>query len=1292
VALVLLVLVGIVVAFQATVHWIVERELTRTLDARVRIDRLRVFPLSGRVTASGLSIHEKVGRQPLLRIQDVDIRVLPGALWRGEILVTHLTLEQPEVWLALTPTGFSWVSFMLPQDSSPSRLAISFREFELRGGRIHLADRRRMPEHLEQVEDVTVSLRDFSTRGERREAHPALTLSGRWRGMTVSAQGWVAPFAQRRAFHLPMRIARADLGRVAGILPPGLAPPGLAGAADVAMDVSGQENDGEWQVQAALKVEARRVTAKPRPDLAVQGRSLRVEGRGHWGPKALGFSRLQVDLVGARLDVNGRMWASLDRLGARGQADLDHRGLLVPEMAVQATGLSLGRAGQPAAIRIGRMAAAGGTDQRAGTARLERVKLADVNVRALRQADGSLDIAEWTGGQGSETGETRPLYWEVLQLEVEGADLDFTDRASGPERSLAVRNASLRLNGATSDPAQPLSFDLTASTSVAPGIALNGTWVRAPMQLVAKLAVRDAALPAVRAWLPATLPVEVLSGTASLDLQAYVRSGQEGLAVSGSANVAIPGFRMVAEPVGSFAAEDLEVGLPRIQAAGPDLAGLTIEAEGRARAKAVHSRAPDHGVDSLTAQDARAEVSRLTARMGPDAPGMELAGRIFLTQTEGALAGMPVRTLKAAGVRVDLGQLRTAPFRLHVREAEVDRPEIQAVRAGDALSGTPGAAGVGALPPIRVDRLVVRNGRIGFRDETVQPPWSDELTQVDGGIEDLQTDRDVPASFRLSAKEADGAQVRLQGRVRPITWSGEVHAELENLDVLRPAPYLPDLVYRVVRGGSVSGGMDLSLRRNGQALQVTGKGEMTFAPLELGDAKRQLTLVLANKVQARVDHFTLEPLAIRLSAIRLEDPWIAVGRDEGGSLPGLRLLNELRQAAGTNAGPASASPSVAIGQLTITDGIAEIEDRAVQPRFREQVRNLRMSVEGLSSEGTRKASVTLTGELSDRSTVSLKGFILPLPTNLYVDLEGEVRDFNLHRLNPYTTRVTSHRLEQGKLFTQVRYRIEQNRLEGDNLLYIDQLALGEQLEPADRFEALVGVPLAVAVSLLQDTSGEIILRVPVHGDLDRPEFDLEDVIGTAIKNAVMQVITAPFQAIGQIFTLGGKIGAIEIAPVLFAPGSWALDDPAREHLRKIGAVMRERPGMKVKLAGMAHVDSDEDGLRAQKVEAELQRLAREPGVKGRDEALDRLFLQSVGASTAGLSREAKLARLKAAQKVTARDVEDLPDARTLSIYDYMAGIEGIDRNRMFLTEGKVYRTAEGGGDWARRADFTILKP
>ncbi|MBI4572269.1 MAG: DUF748 domain-containing protein [candidate division NC10 bacterium] len=1344
-ALTLLALVGSVVAFQPAVHWVVERELTRVLAARVRIDRLRVSPLRGSLLATGLSIHEKQGGRPLLRIRELAVEVLPSALWRRELLVSRLALEQPEAWVALAPEGLSWLSPVTPAAGASPLLAMTLREVEVNGGRIHIADRRRTPEHRETVEDLDVRVRDLSTREEEREARPALALSGRWRRMAVSAEGWVAPFARERAFHLPVRMARADLGQVAGILPPGLAPAGLAGEAEVRVDVRGQEAAGEWQVQAGLEVEARRVMATPRPDLTVRGASLRIRGRGHWSPKAVGFSQLALDASGATVELGDRLRASLQRLVARGQADLDHRGLLVPEMTVEVTALDLGQAGQPPMIRVGRMAASGGADQRAGTARLERVSLADVTVRAARQPDGSLDIARWWGSAfppvGNGSNGPAP-YWEVLRLEVERAGLEFTDRAVSPERSLAIRSAGVRLAGATSDPAQPITFEMTASMPMAPAIVLSGTWIRVPMRLQVKASIQDLEPNGLLGWLPAAPPVEVSSGRATVAIQADVRSGQDGLAAVGSADLRLHGLQLQAEPLGSFAADDLEVLLSRIQAAGQAPASLRLEVAGQFRGRTVQARlgrragpaaaeasageiqialshlslapqqagaqrltlqaqgvighlqvrAPEYGVDSLMAEDVRAEAPALTASLDPAGVRMDLAGRVSLTRAEGRTPGLPVRTWRAAAILAEVGRLQTAPFSLHLRRVEVDQPEVQALRSGEATAAPASGGGGNATTPVRLDRLIVRKGRIGFRDETVQPAWTGELTQVEAAAEGFRSDADVPASFRFSAKEAGGAEVRLDGRVRPVDRSGEVHAEVRNLDVLRLGPYLPDVIHRVVRGGTAGGSLALNLRQDGADLQIAGRGEVTFAPLELGDAERQLTLLLAEKVQARVDDVSLNPLTLHLSAVRLEHPWVAVGRDRDGSLPALRLLHDLRRAGQGGRASPTVGPQITIGALTFTDGIAEIEDQAVRPRFRDQVRNLEVTIEGLTTEGDRKAGVTLTGELSDRSTVALRGFILPLPANLYLDLEGEIRDFNLHRLNPYATRVTSHRLERGKLFSQVRYRIEQNRLEGENLFRVDQLALGEQVEPQDRFEALVGVPLAVAISLLQDPSGEIVLRVPVHGQLDQPTFDLGEAFEAAFKNAMIQLVSAPFRLIGEIFTLGGRIGAIEIAPVLFGPGSWTLDDAARAHLANIAAVLRDRPTMKVKLSGMAHVDSDEDALRAQKVEAELRRIAREPGVKDREDALDRLYVRMFGASPGAVTREARFARLKTVQRVARREVADLPDARTLSIYDHLAGVEKIERDRMFLAEGKLYRTAEGGGDWARRADFTILQP
>ncbi len=1344
-ALTLIALVGIVVAFQPAIHWIAERELTRVLDAPVRIDRLRVSPLRGRLLATGLSIHEKQGGRPLLRIRELAIEILPSALWRRELLVSQLKLEQPEAWVALAPEGLSWLSPVTLAAGASPLMAMRLREVEVRAGRIHIADRRRTPEHGETLEDLDVNIRDLSTRDEEREARLPLAIRGRWRRMAVSAEGWVAPFASARAFQLPVRIAHADLGQVAGILPPGLAPAGLAGEAEVRVDVRGQEAAGEWQVQAALEVEARRVMATPRPDLTVRGASLRVRGRGHWSPKVVGFSQLALDASGATMEMGDRLRASFQRLVARGQADLDHRGLLVPEMSVEATALDLGRAGQPPMIRVGRIAASGGTDQRAGTARLERVSLADVTVRAAREPDGSLDIARWLGAAGVHHGDAvdgRPLSWEILRLDVDGAGLEFTDRARAPERSLALRSERIRLAGATSDPAQPISFEMTASMPMAPAIVLSGTWTRAPMRLQAKASIQDLDPHGLLGWLPVASPVEVSSGRANVALQADVRSGQDGLAAAGSADVKLYGLQLHAEPLGSFAADELEILLSRIQAAGQTPASLRLEAAGDLRGRSVRvrqgkkavpataeataseihmalpqlslapqqtgarrlmlqaqgdighlqMRAPEYGVDSFTAQDVRAETPALTASLDPAGTRLDFSGQVSLTRAEGRTPDLPVRTWRAAALQAEVGRLQTAPFSLHLRRVEVDQPEVQALRSGEAGVAPTIGRGGGTTIPIRLDRLNVRSGRIGFRDETVQPPWTGELTHVEAAVEGFRSDADVAASFRFSAKEAEGAEVRLDGRVRPADLTGQVHAEVKNLDLLRPGPYLPDVIHRVVRGGTVGGSLDLSLRRDRGAMQIAGKGEVTFAPLELGDAKRELTLLLAESVQARLEDVRLNPLTLHLGTVRLEHPWVAVGRDRDGSLPALRLINELRGAGEGGRASPTAGPRVTIGVLTFSDGIAEIEDRAVRPRFREQVRNLEVTIEGLTTEEERKAGVTLTGQLSDRSTVALRGFILPLPANLYLDLEGEVRDFNLHRLNPYTTQVTSHRLERGKLFTRVHYRVEQKRLEGENLFRVDQLALGEQLEPQDRFEALVGVPLAVAISLLQDPSGEIVLRVPVRGRLDQPEFDLGEAFEVALKNAMIQVVSAPFRLIGEIFTLGGRIGAIEIAPVLFAPGSWSLDDAARAHLANIAAVLRDRPTMKVKLSGMAHVDSDEDGLRAQKVEAELQRIAREPGVKDREDALNRLYARLFGPSLGTVTAEVKLTRLKAAQRVSRRDVVDLPDARTLSIYDHLAGVERIERDRMFLAEGKLYRTSEGGGEWARRAEFTILQP
>jgi len=83
--------------------------------------------------------------------------------------------------------------------------------------------------------------------------------------------------------------------------------------------------------------------------------------------------------------------------------------------------------------------------------------------------------------------------------------------------------------------------------------------------------------------------------------------------------------------------------------------------------------------------------------------------------------------------------------------------------------------------------------------------------------------------------------------------------------------------------------------------------------------------------------------------------------------------------------------------------------------------------------------------------------------------------------------------------------------------------VGEAEEWPDKFTELVGVSLPFAVSVLRDGDGVIDLKVPVTGDVARPEFDFGDAIRTALRNAVVDVVAAPFRLVGQIVQAAGYV-------------------------------------------------------------------------------------------------------------------------------------------------------------------------
>ncbi|NIM21222.1 MAG: hypothetical protein GTN64_02190, partial [Candidatus Latescibacteria bacterium] len=72
-----------------------------------------------------------------------------------------------------------------------------------------------------------------------------------------------------------------------------------------------------------------------------------------------------------------------------------------------------------------------------------------------------------------------------------------------------------------------------------------------------------------------------------------------------------------------------------------------------------------------------------------------------------------------------------------------------------------------------------------------------------------------------------------------------------------------------------------------------------------------------------------------------------------------------------------------------------------------------------------------------------------------------------------------------------------------------------------------------------------------------------------MRNALINFLTAPFRLLGNILTVGGKIGQITIDPAEFMPGSKELTAKAKEQLKQLAGFLKEKPRLEIELRGSA---------------------------------------------------------------------------------------------------------------------------
>lgn len=833
---------------------------------------------------------------------------------------------------------------------------------------------------------------------------------------------------------------------------------------------------------------------------------------------------------------------------------------------IAALGIELpGGAGGSAkpAIRLERLGIEGiDLDLQQQQVSVQSVQLDKPAVDILRRNDGSLDVAgllrpraEAAEGTAGKAAAGQPWAVGIKEVAIGAGHIGLQDEAMKLALALEEVNASLKGFALAGD--APMAFEAgamlrDAAARAAGRLALKGEALPGFANVKARLGLESLALSLAQPVLDAQTRLRLASGTADLALD-LLMSADKGLSLTGDAGLA------------SLALADATAA-----AGAPPV--LKLEKLG------LNGLALDLAKRQLSAQQLLAGGLDTALRRGTD-------GQLDLQ-----------RLLVPAGGAREGGAAPAA------KPAPADP------------KGKAGAATTEAAWAVRIARTELSGSSLAFSDETSGLALALEGIAI--RVDDASSDLSRPIAFEVGAGLRGGGRLSARGRATPYTGGVTARVEASAIPLALAQPLLDARTrLRVVTGNA---GLAGDVRVN--ALDATAKetfrysGAVSIAELALeerqpavGAATLAATAVPATQIMGwkllATDSLRVNglPLRVDMDELRLVAPRgrLAIAADR--SLNMGRAFTPLEQpgkpAAATPkaAGSSAATPpaadagggfTFALRRLRVEQGELEFSDQSLTPGFATRIHDLAGTFNGLSTERDTRSQFSLEGGVDEFGYARLSGALNPFLPKEQTNFRVEFRNLDLTRVTPYAMKFAGYRIASGKLGLDLRYRIRDSKLEGENQAVFDQLELGEQVDSPDALK----LPISLAIALLKDANGRIDLDIPVSGDLSDPQFSYGGLIWRAIGNVISKIVTAPFRALGALF--GGRRDADEVKDIAFEPGQSRLLPPQREKLKQLSGALAKRPELKLVVPG--HADSAADGERLKRT-AVTREIARRAG-------------------------------------------------------------------------------------------------
>lgn len=580
---------------------------------------------------------------------------------------------------------------------------------------------------------------------------------------------------------------------------------------------------------------------------------------------------------------------------------------------------------------------------------------------------------------------------------------------------------------------------------------------------------------------------------------------------------------------------------------------------------------------------------------------------------------------------------------------------------------------------VKLGSFDINDAKLLFDDKSIEDGSKITIDKINISAKNIDSQEKSWFDYSADLRVNNSGSISADGSIKhtPLEQKGEL--ELKNISLKELTPYLKESTFLKISDGYLSLKSKSSYKQKAENYRASVDGSLSIKNFFLHDTRDGSTI--ASFIKADLNSFKFDTLTneINMDQILLNSFYIDAQIDKNKTMNLAKLVREKEEQVAEEK-PSNKTPiSFKLLNLRVTNGSANFADYSLPIDFKTSIHSLNGNVYAISSSKDEVSYVDIDGGVDEYGSTKLKGSVESANFKSYMDLNFNFRNLSLNNFSGYSAQFAGYKIEEGKLFLDLEYKIYDSQLLGKNSLIIKKIKLGDEI--AD--ENITKLPLRFAVALLEDSDGVIDINMPVEGDLSKPDFKYGAMIFKTFVNLIVKAVASPFKFLASV--MGIKSDEMEFAE--FDASEALLLASEREKLDNIAKMLKEKPKLLLGIAGGFDAKVDKEAIQAKKLtELILKDNADGSGVTIK--TVESICAKSLGSENISLLKSdiekkyqkdlykleyqrALFEKCTQKQSVSDEELKALADARAITISNYLTQTKDVEPSRVLVQEIKA---------------------